>query len=138
MTLAGAFAFTRQRNTLLVNGIYNATISGTAPIQSLFTLGGFGRLSGFTAREISGQHVALAVLAYYRRLNESSVLPIYAGMTLETGNAWDDRSDISFSDSITAGSLFLAVNTVIGPVYLAYGYAEGGTDAVYFFLGRPF
>lgn len=138
MTLAGAVAFTRKRNTLLVNGIYNATISGTAPIQSLFRLGGFGRLSGFTANEISGQHVALAVLAYYRRLNDSSTLPIYAGMTLEMGNAWDDRSDISISNSITAGSFFMAMNTVIGPVYLAYGYAEGGTDAVYFFLGRPF
>jgi NTE family protein len=138
MSLAGAVAFTRKRNTLLVNGIYNATISGTAPIQSLFRLGGFGRLSGFTANEISGQHVALAALVYYRRLNESTVLPLYAGMSLELGNAWDDRSDISISDSITAGSFFMAMNTIVGPVYLAYGYAEGGRDAVYFFLGRPF
>jgi len=36
------------------------------------------------------------------------------------------------------GLLFLAVNSVIGPVYLAYGRAEGGKDAYYFFLGRPF
>jgi NTE family protein len=138
MSLAGAVAFTRNRNTLLVNGMYNATISGTAPIQSLFTLGGFGRLSGFTANEISGQHVAFAALAYYRRLNESNAFPLYAGMTLEMGNAWDDRSDISFSDSITGGSFFMAMNTVIGPVYLAYGRAEAGVEAFYFFLGRPF
>ena len=115
-----------------------ATISGTAPIQSLFRLGGFGRLSGLTANEISGQHVALAALVYYRRLNESTVLPLYAGMSLESGNAWDRRSDISFSNSITAGSFFMAMNTIVGPVYLVYGYAEGGRDAVYFFLGRPF
>ena len=37
-----------------------------------------------------------------------------------------------------AGSLFLAMNTPIGPVYLAYGRAEGGIDALHFFLGRPF
>ena len=97
-----------------------------------------GRLSGFTAGEISGQHTALALLGYYRRLNDNRALPLYAGMTVETGNAWDNRSDISLSDSITAGSLFLAVNSVIGPVYLAYGRAEGANEAYYFFLGRPF
>jgi len=134
---ANAF-FTRNRNTFGVSTQYNATISGTAPIQSLFTLGGFGRVSGFTPQEISGQHAAFAGLVYYRRLNDSAALPVYAGMTLEAGNAWDNRSDISLSDSITAGSLFLATNTLVGPVYLAYGRAEGSKDALYFFLGRPF
>jgi len=138
LRLQAGIAFTRNRNTLLANGIYNATISGTAPIQSLFSLGGFGRLSGFTSREISGQHAALASLVYYRHINESVKLPIYAGISAETGNAWDSRSDISLGDSITAGSLFIAMNTIVGPVYLAYGRAEGAKEAYYFFLGRPF
>jgi len=133
-----SIAFTRNRNTFVATGLYNATISGTAPIQNLNPLGGFGRLSGLTAGEISGQHTALALLGYYRRLNDNPALPMYAGMTVETGNAWDNRSDISLSDSITAGSLFLAVNSVIGPVYLAYGRTEGAEEAYYFFLGRPF
>jgi NTE family protein len=134
----GTVAFTRNRNTLLATGIYNATISGTAPVQNLFTLGGFGRLSGFTSRELSGQNAALALLAYYRRLNDNPRLPIYAGVTFESGNVWDSRSDISFGDAIKAGSLFVAMNTPVGPVYLAYGRSEGGIDALHFFLGRPF
>jgi len=138
LIVQGSVAFTRNRNTLLVGGLYNATISGTAPIQSLFRLGGFGRLSGLTANELSGQNTALAVLAYYRRLNDSSTLPIYGGITVETGNAWDNRSDISISDTITAGSLFVAMNTLIGPLYLAYGRTENDDQAAYFFLGRPF
>ena len=138
LSLQAGKVFTRNRNTLLANGIYNATISGTAPIQNLFSLGGFARLSGFTSREIRGQHAAFAILAYYRRLNDSANLPIYAGITAETGNAWDSRSDISLGDSISAGSLFMAMNTIVGPVYVAYGRAEGGNEAYYFFLGRPF
>lgn len=134
---ASAF-FTRNRNTFVASGRYNATISGTAPIQNLFTLGGFGRLSGYTPQELSGQHTVAAGLAYYRRLNDSRALPIYAGTTVEAGNAWDDRSDISWNDRITAGSIFLAMDTLIGPIYVAYGRAEGSKDAVYFFLGRPF
>ena len=78
------------------------------------------------------------MLAYYRRLNDSPTLQIYAGAGLETGNVWDNRSDISFSDTITAGSLFVAMNTLIGPVYLAYGRTENDDQAAYFFLGRPF
>ena len=134
----GAVAFTRNRNTLLASGTYNATISGTAPLQNQFSLGGFGRLSGFTSRELTGQHAVIAVLAYYRRLNDSPRLPIYAGITFESGNVWENRSDISLDDTIQAGSLFLAANTILGPVYLAYGRAEGNIDAVHFFLGRPF
>jgi len=30
------------------------------------------------------------------------------------------------------------MNTIVGPVYLAYGRAEGAKEAYYFFLGRPF
>lgn len=134
----GSVAFTRNRNTLLATGAYNATISGVAPIQNQFALGGFGRLSGFTTRELSGQNAAFALLAYYRRLNDSPRMPIYAGITFESGNVWENRSDISLDDTIQAGSLFLAVKTVLGPVYLAYGRTEGNIDAVYFFLGRPF
>jgi len=134
----GSVAFTRNRNTLLASGVYNATISGTAPVQNRFALGGFGRLSGFTSRELTGQHAALAVLAYYRRLNDSPRLPIYAGISFESGNVWENRSDISLDDTIQAGSLFLAAKTILGPVYLAYGRAEGNIDAVHFFLGRPF
>ena len=138
LTVEGILAFTRNRNTLIGTAAYEATISGIAPVQSLFTLGGFGRLSGLTSRELNGQNAARATLAYYRRLNDNRRVPIYAGMTFESGNVWENRSDISFSDTILAGSLFIAANTGIGPVYVAYGRTEGGSEAAYFFLGRPF
>ena len=137
LSLQGSVAFTRKRNTFFASGLYNATISGTAPIQNLFTLGGFARLSGFTTRELAGQHSALAVLAYYRRLNNNPRRPVYAGVSFESGNVWQNRSDMSLDDTIQAGSLFMAVNTFLGPIYLAYGRAEGANEAVYFFIGRP-
>jgi hypothetical protein len=31
--------------------------------------------------------------------------------------------------------LFVAADTIIGPLYLAFGYAESGNYAVYLFLG---
>jgi len=54
------------------------------------------------------------------------------------GNVFENRDDIGLSDSIYAGSLFLGADTFIGPVYVAYGNAEGGNSAFYIFLGRGF
>jgi NTE family protein len=45
---------------------------------------------------------------------------------------------MAFDDVIVAGSIFLGLDTFLGPVYLAYGHAEGGHDSVYFFLGQTF
>jgi NTE family protein len=59
-------------------------------------------------------------------------------VSFESGNVWESRSDISLDDTIQAGSLFLAMKTPLGPVYLAYGRAEGNIDALHFFLGKPF
>jgi NTE family protein len=38
---------------------------------------------------------------------------------------------------VTAGSLFIAADTVLGPLYLGAGLGEGGERALYIFLGRP-
>jgi len=63
---------------------------------------------------------------------------LYLGVSLEVGNAWQNSGDISFSNSLTAGSVFVGADTFIGPVYLAGGLAEGGNSALYLFVGRPF
>ena len=51
--------------------------------------------------------------------------------------AWQNSDDISFSNSIFAGSVFFGMDTFIGPVYFAGGLAEGGHSALYLFIGRP-
>lgn len=126
------------KHTVIGSMKYKSTISGRAPIQSLFRAGGFLNLSGFNSNELSGQHYVFAAAGYYRSIGEGSIVPLYAGASLEVGNVFQNRDDISFSNAIYAGSLFLGADTPIGPVYVAYGYAEGGNDAFYVFLGRAF
>ncbi len=65
-------------------------------------------------------------------------LPAYAGVSLEAGNTWVDRKDVSFGDLRMNASLFFGLDTPLGPVYLATGYDEGGDKAFYLFLGRTF
>jgi NTE family protein len=109
----------------------------TAPLARWFDLGGFGRLSGLIPDQLTGPHMGLATLALYRRLNAIDVLPLYGGFTLEVGNVWQQHNDIGFDGMRTSGSLFIGADTPIGPVYLAYGLADGGENAFYFYLGNP-
>ena len=73
-----------------------------------------------------------------RRISDFNLMPTYVGATLESGNVWQNKDDIKFDTLIMAGSLFLGVDTVIGPFYLGYGRAEGGKDSYYLYLGTIF
>ena len=37
---------------------------------------------------------------------------------------------------MASGSLFVAVDTPLGPAYLAYGHTADGNSNVYFYLGK--
>jgi len=126
------------RHTLLTGIGYGTTFNGQAPLQRQYRLGGFLNLSGLNPDELNGQHTGLATLAYYRRIGDIALLPTYIGATAELGNTWQDESDISLDSSIFAGSIFVGVDTILGPIYLAVGSAEGGQTALYFYVGRTF
>jgi NTE family protein len=64
--------------------------------------------------------------------------PVYAGITLETGNVWESNSSIGFDNLVYSGSLFLGVDTPIGPFFLAWGHADTGESTFYFYLGNPY
>jgi NTE family protein len=59
-------------------------------------------------------------------------------MSLEVGNAWQLRSDVSFESARKDGSLFLGLDTFFGPLYLGAGVDDEHDTAYYLFLGRPF
>jgi NTE family protein len=63
-------------------------------------------------------------------------VPTYLGMSLELGNVWQRRSDVSVDSALFNGSAFLGFDTLLGPVYLAAGFGEGGDRSFYLLLGR--
>ena len=141
-TVEGEIArtFTRGRNTYQVGLAYATTLESDDTVQDYFPLGGFLRLSGLERGEISGPHAALAKLVFYRRTGETSGLldtPIYLGFSAEAGNVWQNRSDMDFDTMLWNGSLFAGLDTLIGPVYFAAGFAEGGNTNFYLFVGEP-
>ena len=107
-----------------------------------FELGGLFNLSGYSRNELHGDHRAIGRLLYFRQLRDRPLptigMPIYLGASIEVGNVWQERTDASLNNSLAAGSVFVVFDTVIGPLYLAYGAAEGDRRSAYLFLGQTF
>jgi len=125
------------KNVLLGSVKINTTLDDDAPAYGRFTLGGFLNLSGFDRDELTGQHSAYLSVGMLHRLNDFSLMPIYVGGTLETGNAWEHGSDFG-SDMLFGGSLFLGMDTIIGPLYIGYAAAELDHSTAFIYLGSPF
>ena len=134
----GAMVLSHGRNTALLNYELGYSFDDATPIERWYRLGGFGRLSGLVPNQLLGRHVALATLAYYRRLNDLDLVSLFAGFTLEAGNTWELSDDIGIDDLRYSGSLFVGADSPLGPAYLALGYGNAGDLAVYFYLGNPF
>lgn len=138
ISVSGGFARSWGRHTLLTTLRYDATVSGVAPLDRLYRFGGFFDLGGLNRNQLSGQFATRIGASYYRRIGDLALFPAFAGISLELGNVWDSRSDISFNKSLFGGSLWAGVDTPVGPVYVAWGLSEGGDDAFYVFMGRIF
>lgn len=104
-----------------------------------YSLGGFQNLSGFRSGQVAGNYLAFGRLTYYRRLpwNVGIARALFVGGSIEAGNAWLDRREVSFSNLLAGGSLFVGADTGIGPLYLSVVSAPKGFTGLYLFLGRP-
>ncbi len=128
-------ARTWGRHSLQFGGQLMTTYKGIAPIQNYFRLGGMFNLPGYSENELSAQNAVLLKVGYMRALNKFLAMPGYLGGSLQYGDVFQDRRDIEFSDLKVAGSVYLGLESVIGPLYIGYGLAEGGSQRFYFTIG---
>ena len=141
-TLEGSFATFRTfgRNTFSLALEYKTFFGDVGDIDRLYSLGGFARLSGFARGELTGNHLGLLRLMWYRQLTDPTFFawrfPLYFGATFEAGNTWTKRSDID--DILLSTTAFFGLETPLGPLYVGYAYVEGGRHRGYLFLGFPF
>ncbi len=131
-------AGTYKRYTFFSRVMFETTLNENAPGNAVFRRGGFLELSGHYDKQLVGQHFGLIEAAFYRRLGDISFLPIYAGFSIENGNAWNSTSEISPDNFLFAGSAFIGADTFMGPIYVAFGLSENGEKALYFSLGKSF
>jgi NTE family protein len=125
------------RTSILPRARIVTALQNEVPTYVEPAIGGFLNLSGYVRDQFRDQHTGLLSLVGYHRLSETTQalgFPIYLGGSVEAGNAWSTRGDVG-EDYRLAGSLFLGIDTPLGPCLLGYGQAEGGERSFYFFLG---
>jgi NTE family protein len=105
-----------------------------------FALGGFLRLSGLQRNELTGNHLLLGKAILMRRLDAMRFgsVPLYFGSSLELGNAWQYKDQVSLDSALWSGSAFLAADTFLGPIYLGGGLTEGGHASFYLAIGHVY
>jgi NTE family protein len=113
---------------------FNSTLDDNAPIYGLLTGGGFLNMSGFERDELVNQHFGFSLLGYRYRIGQSGLMPAYLGTTLEYGGAAATASSV-YGNGILNGSVYLAYDSPVGPLYLGYGWSEENSGLVFLRLG---
>ncbi len=127
--------------TVVLSAAGGAHVSGpTDQVQDFYAMGGLFDLSGLAPEEISGPHFGIVRGIYYRRIGSGQEglfdVPTYLGFSAELGNVWQSRGEASVDSALFNGSAFVGFDTILGPVYLAAGFGEGGGKSFYLLLGR--
>ncbi|MCP4409414.1 MAG: esterase [Gammaproteobacteria bacterium] len=129
------------RHTLVGSIELGTGLGSDIPFFIEFERGGFLDLSGLDRGALRGDVAGLMRLVYFQQVGRiPSPLgeAIYIGFSAEAGNVWESNKTVDLGNLRYAGSLFAGLGTVLGPVYLGYGRADGGEDSFYLFLGQPF
>jgi NTE family protein len=138
----GTGAWTFRRNTLAPLVEAGTTPEGTETLGTSFYLGGPGRLSGLFPQQLVGPKMVFARLLYYRELTSLTLgalsSAVYAGATLEAGNVYAQDDAVSVDSLRHGGSIFVGAKTPIGPLYIGYGFADGGDNLFYLVIGERF
>jgi NTE family protein len=113
--------------------------SDRLPRYDQFQWGGFLQMSGYATGQLAGQSLQFGRIMYYHRIMKGTLLDgAYGGFSLEAGRVEEPLVPGNSDDWSESASLFVGMDTPIGPAYFGYGRAEDGNDAFYFYLGKPY
>ncbi|MCS6122565.1 patatin-like phospholipase family protein [Shewanella baltica] len=108
----------------------------------LSELGGFLNLSGYHKDSLTGAHKVFGAFVYQYDLGRDALgmtdYPLYLGWSLEAGNIWDERSEVTLTDLIYASSLYIGTDTSMGPAAIGFGITDLGDKSFYLFVGKNF
>lgn len=103
-------------------------------------LGGFLSVSGYERDQILAGDIRFASIRGERVIGRMPLGlsgDLRIGVSLEAGRARDRLTETRLEGWQQAAALYLGGETPFGPLYLGYGYAKGGRNSFYLFLGLP-
>jgi NTE family protein len=111
--------------------------SNPLPFYDYLSYGGFMRMTGYREGQLRNDAMTYGRLTYMNQLFKMPLLEgVYGGASLEVARLGSPLVPTGIQGNVASGSLFLAVDTPLGPAYLAYGHTQDGNSNVYFYLGK--
>jgi NTE family protein len=136
VTLMGAFS--SERHTVRLKGEWADNKYKSNENAYLQRLGGFLNLGGYSQNSLIGTEKGLAQTQYLYKVGRWMGMPFYGGAAAEWGGVWNQGEARNADSGIFSGSIFAALDTAIGPAYLAFSKAEGDMRSVYLYVGQVF
>lgn len=140
VTVRNLAAVSKGKHAVALGAMYNGTIDDTPNFPNKYTLGGLFELTGLSTNELLGDNSALVSAVYFYELKRIEIIPnrpalVYLGASAEMGKVWKN-TNLTDDRWIGSGSVFAAADTIIGPIYLAWGITDNGHKAAHLAL-RP-
>jgi NTE family protein len=116
---------------------YHASSDEAIPPASQYRLGGLTRFAGYRPNERLAENYALAYGGYSVEIGRFLNRPVVLGGTLEYGKSWQHGIGL-FDDGFTEihGSVYLGIDSWLGPLQLGYGIREDGDGVMLLEIGR--
>ncbi|PWB62085.1 MAG: patatin [Betaproteobacteria bacterium] len=114
---------------------------GSLPLADAFFLGGRNRLSAYAPGQIIGTEAygVASVQAQYRLTKPMPLLglSLLAGLSYEAGYMKNPITEPNLTGGLNSYGLYLASNTIFGPLYIGYAWTKDRSGRFYFFIGTP-
>lgn len=136
-------SFYANRLTLYAKYANTYKPDNVARLAGTFSLGGLFNLSGYAPYSFNGDNIALAVVRYAYEIKDGGFFgtlnaPLYSGISLEMGNTWNAGDSMSYDMMKKSATIYVAADTLLGPLYIAFGSSEDGETSGYLYLGEKF
>ncbi|MEZ4386947.1 MAG: hypothetical protein R3D98_05115 [Candidatus Krumholzibacteriia bacterium] len=141
LEVRGARALGGDRLACVLRGRAVGDLGSAIPFYDQPWLGGLGNLSGLDPAELQDDNLAMGSLTTLWRIGRLSPIlggNAYLGASLEAGGAWPRIGQVQIDGMRLSAAAFLGVETIFGPLYLGWGWADEGQSSAYFQLGRIF
>lgn len=125
---------------LLLRADAQSLAADDVPVD-LLRIGGFRRLSSFPENSLLADRYAMGSVELYRRLNPSEALfsvPVYVGLLAEYGDLELTVFGPDIDETFQSLAAYLGTQTVLGPLFLGFGYGSDDSRSVFLHFGRTF
>jgi NTE family protein len=137
LELAMESFFTVGRSTFHPH-LFFGTADNTLPAVRWYRLGGMDSFYGYARDQVRGRQVLLLSGEYRYRIPWGPVAPLVVSLRYDWGGGWAEADSFALKDMRSGLGIKLSVDSILGPLEVAYGFREGRNERLYLGFGFRF